>query len=63
MLKTLASQTESDNLKDPVPRAIEKFKTRSSVLTIKDKIFQGNKYSFTEISQSQIEKEIENLNV
>ena len=53
----------SDNLKDPVPRAIEKFKTRPSVLTIKDKIIQGNKYSFTEISKSQIEKEIENLNV
>ena len=53
----------SDNLKDPVPRAIEKFKTRPSVLTIKDKIIQGNKYSFTEISKSQIEKEIKNLNV
>ena len=53
----------SHNLKDPVPRAIEKFKTRPSVLTIKDKNFQRNKYSFIEISQSQIEKKIENLNV
>ena len=53
----------SDNLKDPVARAIEKFKTRPSVLIIKDKIFQRNKFSFTEVSQSKIEKEIKNLNV
>ena len=31
----------SDNLKDLVTRAIEKFKTHPSVLIIKDKIFQG----------------------
>ena len=53
----------SDNLKDPVTRAIEKFKTHPSVLIIKDKIFQGNKFSFTEVSQSEVEKEIKNLNV
>ena len=53
----------SDNLKDPVARAIEKFKTHPSVLIIKDKIFQGNKFSFTEVCQSEIEKEIKNLNV
>ena len=47
---------------DPVPRAIEKFKTHPSVLIIKDKISQGNKFSFTEVSQSEIEKEIKNLN-
>ena len=47
----------------PVARAIEKFKTRPSVLIIKDKISQGNKFSFTEVSQSEIEKEIKNLNV
>ena len=47
---------------DPVPRAIEKFKTHPSVLIIKDKISQGNKFSFTEVSQSEIEKEINNLN-
>ena len=32
-------------------------------LIIEDKIFQGNKFSFTEVSQSEIEKEIKNLNV
>ena len=53
----------SDNLKDPVTRAIEKFKTDPSVLIIKVKIFQGNKYSFIEVSQSEVEKEIKNLNV
>ena len=52
-----------DNLKDPVTTAIEKFKTHPSVLIIEDKIFQGNKFSFTEVSQSEIEKEIKNLNV
>ena len=50
-------------MKDPVARAIEKFKTRPSVQIIKDKIFQGNKFSFTEVSQPEIEKEIKNLNV
>ena len=52
-----------DNLKDPVARAIGKFKTHPSVLIIKDKIFQGNNFSFTEVSQFEIEKKIENLNV
>ena len=50
-------------MKDPVTRAIEKFKTHPSVLIIKDKIFQGNKCSFTEVSQSEVEKEIKNLNI
>ena len=53
----------SDNLKDPVARAIEKCKTHPSVLIIKDKIFQGNKFSFIEVCQSGIEEEIKNLNV
>ena len=48
-------------MKDPVTRAIEKFKTRPSVLIIKDKIFQGNTFSVTEVSQSEVEKEIKNL--
>ena len=50
-------------MKDPVARAIGKFKTHPSSLIIKDKIFQGDKFSFTEVSQSQIEKETKNLNV
>ena len=50
-------------MKGLVTRAIEKFKTHRSVLIIKDKIFQGTKFSFTEVSQSKIEKEIKNLNV
>ena len=50
-------------MKDPVTRAIEKLKTHPSVLIIKDKVFQGNKFSFTEVSQSEIGKEIKNLNV
>ena len=50
-------------MKDPVTRDIEKFKTHPSVLIIKDKIFQGNKFSFIEVSQSELEKEIKNLNV
>ena len=44
-------------------RAIEKFKTHPSVPIINDKIFQGNKFSFTEVSQTEMEKEIDNLNV
>ena len=60
---TCITNRVSDNLKDPVARAIEKFKTHPSVLIIKDKIFQGNKFPFTEVSQSEIEKEIKNLNV
>ena len=58
---TCITNRVSDNLKDPVARAIEKFKTHPSVLIIKDKISQGNKFSFTEVSQSEIEKEIKNL--
>ena len=50
-------------MKDLVTRAIEKFKTHPCVLIIKDKIFQGNKFSFTKVSQSEVEKEIKNLNV
>ena len=50
-------------MKDSVARAIEKFKTHPSILIIKDKIFQGNNFSLTEDSQSEIEKEIKNLNV
>ena len=50
-------------MKDLVTRAIEKFKTHPRVLIIKDKIFQGNKFSFTKVSQSEVEKEIKNLNV
>ena len=45
-----------NNLKDPAARAIEKFKNHPSVLIIKDKIFQGNKFSFTEVSHPEIEK-------
>ena len=50
-------------MKDPVATAIEKFKTNPSILIIKDKILQANKFSFTEVSQSEIEKEIKKLNV
>ena len=50
-------------MKDPVTGAIENLKTHPNVLIIKDKIFQGNKFSFTEVFQSEIEKEIKNLNV
>ena len=39
-----------DNLIGAVARAIEKFKTHPSVLIIKDKISQGNKFLFTEVS-------------
>ena len=60
---TCITNRVSDNLKDPVARAIEKFKTHPSVLIIKDKIFQGNNFSFTEVSQFEIEKKIENINV
>ena len=49
----------SYNLNGPVARAIEKFKTHSSVLKNKNKTFQGNKFSFTEVSRSEKEKEIE----
>ena len=52
-----------DNLIYPVARAIEKFKTHSGVLIIKDRISQGNRFSFTEVSQSEREKKIKNLNV
>ena len=36
--------------------APEKFKTHPSVLIIKDKIFQGNNFSFTDVSQSEVGK-------
>ena len=58
---TYITNRVSDNLKDLLARAIEKFKTHPSVLIIKDKIFQGNKFSFLEVSQSEIEKEIKKL--
>ena len=48
---------------DSVDRAIEKFKTHPSVLIIKGNISQENKFLFTEVSKSEIEKEIKNLNV
>ena len=50
-------------MKVPVARAIEKFKAHPNVLIIKDKVSQGNKFSFTEVSLSEIEKKIKNLNV
>ena len=50
-------------MKDPTARATEKFKTHPSVQIIKDKIFQENKFSVTEVSQSDREKEIKNQNV
>ena len=50
-------------MKVPVARAIEKFKTHPNVLIIKDKVSQGNKFSFIEVSLSEIEKKIKNLNV
>ena len=49
-------------MKDPVARAIEKLKTESALI-IKEKNFQGNRFSFAGVSQSEIEKEIKNLNV
>ena len=58
---TYITNRVTDNLKDPVARAIEKFKTHPSVLIIKDKIFQGNNFSFIKVSQSEIEKERKNL--
>ena len=60
---TYITNRVSDNLEDPLTRAIEKFKTHLSVLIIKDKVFEGNKVSFTEVCQSEVEKEIKNLNV
>ena len=60
---TCITNRVSDNLKDPVAKVREKFKTHPSALIIKDQIFRGNKFSFTEASQSEIEKEIKNLNV
>ena len=59
MLKTLISQTESLM----IARAIERFKTHPNDVIIKTKISRRNKFSFTEVSQFQIEKEIKNLNV
>ena len=52
-----------DEVVDPVDRAVEKFKTHPSVLIIKNKILQENRLSFTEVSKSEIEKELKNLNV
>ena len=39
------------------------FKTNPSVLIIKDEISQGKNFLFTEVSESEIEKETKNLNV
>ena len=55
---TCITNRVSDNQKDSVARAREKFKTHPSVLIIKDKTFQENKFLFTEVSQSEIVKEI-----
>ena len=41
--------------------AIVKF--HPNVLIIKDKIFQGNNFSFTEVSQSEVKKKIKNFTV
>ena len=46
-----------------IARAIERFKTHPNDVIIKTKISRRNKFSFTEVSQFQIEKEIKNLNV
>ena len=59
MLKALISQTEPLT----IARAIERFKTHPNAVIIKIKISRRNKFSFTEVSQFQIEKEIKNLNV
>ena len=47
---------------DTVARDTEKFKTHPSVLIIKEKNSQVNKFSVAEVSQSQIDIEIKNLN-
>ena len=46
---------------DPVIRALEKFLTYPSALIIKENISQQNKFSFTEILQYEIEKELTNF--
>ena len=51
----------SDNVINIVDRAIEKFKTPPSLLITKDNVSQENKFSFTEVSQSEIENKIKNL--
>ena len=51
----------SDNVINIVDRAIEKFKTPPSRLITKDNVSQENKFSFTEVSQSEIENKIKNL--
>ena len=43
-------------------RAIKRFKTHPNAVIIKTKISRRNKFSFNEVSQFEIEKEIKNLN-
>ena len=51
----------SDNVINIVDRAIEKLKTPPSLLITKDNVSQENKFSFIEVSQSEIENKIKNL--
>ena len=51
-----------DRVVDPVDRAIKKFKNPRYVLIMNDRIFLENQVSFTEVSQSDIKKEVKNLN-
>ena len=53
----------SEKLIDPDVRATEKFKTHPSPLIIKENISRGNKFSLTQVSQSEIEKKTQKLNV
>ena len=52
---------KTDQISDPIEKALYKFKDHPSILKIKEKA-DGAEFTFSEISKEQIMKEIKNLN-
>ena len=52
----------SNDITDPVNKAIDKFKNHSSILLIQRKVANDSTFSFNEASLSDIEKELRSLN-
>ena len=53
---------ESNDVEDQVSKAIIKYKNYPSIILIKNKITKPELFVFTEVSASDIQKELSNLN-
>ena len=53
----------TNGILDPVERAIKKFEDHPSIKTIENSLFHINKFEFSEISMTELEYEINSLNV